>query len=1240
MPPTHEASKAQCQSWILALAAAAFVLLALPVSAIAALPPQIWQAPESGQPGPTAGQIDHPTGIATDPSSGHVYIADSSNSRVTEFDAWGQFVKSWGWGVADGSAELQTCGPGATPPTTTCQAGISGNGVGQFNGTSGGIAVDSAGDVVVGDLFNSRIQTFDPDGEFVRMFGKEVDKGPNHAGAVCTAAYVAEGEACGAGTKGTGPGELSSQDSNDIITANASGTVFVGGTGRIQAFGNDGAFQEEISSPALTCGENPPCQRVFSLDVDDAGNFYVVLVDPSFNAEAKKLNATGDVLFTFPMANELFPSVTIDQPRGITRDVQGNVYIAISHSHEAEYIFEVIEFDSSGNLLIPPRSEFLVSRNKVYEFVVSPSYLTTNVVSDDGGIDLYMAGTTASTLSYARAYGPPPVKWTPPHFSPEILAQYATSVEPSRAVLGARINPRFWGDTSYYVEWGLGKCSEGGCPNRQPTEQGTELGAGAVGTPAVTKGVVLPGLSPDTTYHYRFVAQSSGGGPVYGVGAEESEASLTTPRLAIEPNEACPNQTFRSGPSAKLPDCRAYEMVSPVDKNNTDIISLINVNSNLAALNVSAQMGNKLTYTTSQGFGDTQGVPYVSQYIASRGQDGWSNHAITPSQGFSPVSPGQRVDMEFRAFTPDLCHSVLQHVTDPPLAPGAPEGWLNLYNRRNCGEETYKTVTTTAPTTAFFSPYLPEVQGLSPDGRCTLFYANDKLTPDANPGTAPKGSNRQVYESCDGNLRVVSVLPNGKPATSDAAAGTPYAGQGIRSGTDAQALSSDGSRVYWTEADVGPGKIYARINADQEQSKMVAGQCSEEEKACTLKVSQTVSPLRGSFWGASPDGSHAIFTMSEGPLKGNLYEFNLEAGTSELVAPQVTGIVGFGSQGETSRAYFVSEKALTGPNAEDRSPSEGQPNLYFYEGVEEENDEEEIEVNRNLKFIGTLFKRDALTSTTAGGDITSVNNEPYKKASRVSPDGSHVAFVAAAPLTGYDSTDQATGAADLQVYVYDSTAENLSCVSCNPTGQRPEGRPVVVEGYLSTRAAAYLPTYPTELYGSRALSEDGSRVFFNGYEALLPRDTNGRADVYEWEAPGAGDCAVGSPDYSPPNGGCINLISTGQSPSDSEFVDASADGRDVFFTTASSLLPQDPGLIDIYDAREEGGYPPPPIPTPSCEGEACQGAPAPPNDPTPASSAFEGAGNVREGKAKKKKAHKKKHAKRHKRANKSRRAGR
>lgn len=84
----------------------------------------------------------------------------------------------------------------------------------------------------------------------------------------------------------------------------------------------------------------------------------------------------------------------------------------------------------------------------------------------------------------------------------------------------------------------------------------------------------------------------------------------------------------------------------------------------------------------------------------------------------------------------------------------------------------------------------------------------------------------------------------------------------------------------------------------------------------------------------------------------------------------------------------------------------------------------------------------------------------------------------------------------------------------------------------------------------------------------------------------------------------MDLISSGQSPIDSRFVEASPSGGDVFFATGESLLPQDYGLIDIYDARVQGGLPIPPAPKPPCEGDACHAPVTVPPQPTTASSTY------------------------------------
>jgi hypothetical protein len=86
-------------------------------------------------------------GVAVDQSTGDVYVADTGNHRVDEFTASGVFIHAFGWGVANGAAEPQTC-------TATCQAGLPGPEPGQFEQPTF-LAVDNTpgggGDVYVAD---------------------------------------------------------------------------------------------------------------------------------------------------------------------------------------------------------------------------------------------------------------------------------------------------------------------------------------------------------------------------------------------------------------------------------------------------------------------------------------------------------------------------------------------------------------------------------------------------------------------------------------------------------------------------------------------------------------------------------------------------------------------------------------------------------------------------------------------------------------------------------------------------------------------------------------------------------------------------------------------------------------------------------------------------------------------------------------------------------------------------------
>jgi DNA-binding beta-propeller fold protein YncE len=100
---------------------------------------------------PVDGLFRQPTDVAWD-SAGNIYISDGYvNSRVAKYDKHGDWVKSWG---------------------------EYGTGPGQFR-LPHAIAIDRDDNVYVGDRSNRRIQVFDTDGKFLRMFSIDVTPDPS-----------------------------------------------------------------------------------------------------------------------------------------------------------------------------------------------------------------------------------------------------------------------------------------------------------------------------------------------------------------------------------------------------------------------------------------------------------------------------------------------------------------------------------------------------------------------------------------------------------------------------------------------------------------------------------------------------------------------------------------------------------------------------------------------------------------------------------------------------------------------------------------------------------------------------------------------------------------------------------------------------------------------------------------------------------------------------------------------------
>jgi DNA-binding beta-propeller fold protein YncE len=1178
----------------------AVVVAMIPASTAGAAAPEflLQIPPESIGSGSGAGEFNIPRGMATDPQNGHLYVADYVNTRVSEFTPWGAFVKAWGWDVAPDGAPGDTASDQFEICTLTCKAGVAGGGVGQFAELPRGVTVDGAGDVYVVDGTESlsggnpslRVQKFDPAGNFLLMFGGEVNEGPLHPGNLCTAQHITEGDTCGAGVPGTGDGEFSNGSLNNYIAYNPStDTVFVGDVDRIQEFNLDGTFKGEIEFGGAFDGKT-----VRGLASDPAsGDLYV-----SFTATADVYRVDPALGVLDELADLVADPLPVPVPVALAVDAAGSVY-AVDEVPFPGNFSRVFGFDAAGEPIdgLEPEDEFANDG-----FALTINGLATLPACPNGtepGLLYADFAGLGPARGYVKAYGQPPICFEdPPAVPPDVKASFAVSAGTEGAVVKAQINPRFWPDATYYVQYGTGECSAGGCGQEKPAPPGAVLTTKSINAVIATAGVSLTGLAPGTTYHFRFVAQSGGGGPVLG-----PEGSFTTFAEEDAP-QACPgNAQFRTGPSKQLPDCRAYELVSPLAKNNADIVAPITLAGYPTAVNQSASSGERLAYSSGTAFDDPEGAPLISQYLAQRHplgdpQQGWTSEPLASPRTLALV-PGFFSDNEFKAFSEDLCSAWMRSEFDPPLAAGAAQGYRNLYRRDNCGGEGFTTLSVGTP------PHVEkevagsyeglQFLGAAADGRHSIFIAPDNL-----PGTEAPLNDKgrlQLYEhTADGQLRFVCILPNGNPTANACYGGTVDEAFGGRNrlGTFDNAISADGERIFWSERIpltaseknvFGPGKIFVKV----------AGE------AASRRVSQSASGAKARFWGAASDGSKAIFAIEDSisPLDENLYTFDVEADAETLIAGEVKGVLGVSE--DATRVYFASTKAIAaaGANSENDEAVAGKHNVYLFE-------EGEGAAADTYAFVGTLADAEVNQIARPFSVI------PFFHTARVSPDGRHAAFMSTAPLTSYDNTDAVSGEADAEVFHYDAPEAELRCVSCNPTGVRPSGidrRTISFpQGISKLWQAAQIPTLNRGYHATRPLSADGNRLFFESWEALAPRDTNDAADVYQWEAEGAGSCDAGDSgfvkDPAEASGGCIELISSGKSPRGSEFVDADPSGDNVFISTLSSLVPPDYGLVDVYDARAGGGFPYP-EPPPPCEGEACQAPPPAPEYANPASASGE-----------------------------------
>ncbi|HKO38690.1 MAG TPA: fibronectin type III domain-containing protein [Solirubrobacterales bacterium] len=740
------------------------------------------------------------------------------------------------------------------------------------------------------------------------------------------------------------------------------------------------------------------------------------------------------------------------------------------------------------------------------------------------------------TLVATNAGGPAsagPESFATETTAPEVLSQKAFPTA-TEATLQAQVNPGGL-ETSYFFEYG-------------PTAsygQSTPVKTLKAGGEPVTASAPVFGLQPSTTYHFRVVTSNSAGTD------DGDDANFTTPASGPA-SGACSNEAIRIAQRAEfMPQCRAYEMVSPADKNGHGVEVR---NAALGGLSVSPAVstdGERVLYGAQTAYADAQGGMPIS-YLAQRTQSGWGSVAVSPRvtlKSALAVEPGllSRVTMSnpsLTAFFGDTRQPLVPEDTDavstcqPEIADFEPCG-LDMYqfgpNQRadllSQGEGGVQTPREVQPG-----------EGISEDGSHAFFLSGAALV----SGDSERAANAwDVYERSGGVTRPLNRTTAGDAMVNRC--GSKLARVAAET-EPASPISADGSRVVFQvpngfegDPDCGiPQRLYVRV--DDSKTLFVNESQRSEPDPAGLRPAE--------FLQMSRDGSDIYFNSEEmltddATPGGGLYHFDVDSGELQLLLGSVEfpGEVNFGFlkvAPDGSKAYFG--------NFSPPPPGEGEAGesfLYEWDGD------------------AVHWVASSPSFHLGGVDINTSR--------KLSADNRYLRLVTSAQLTAFDNEGFRA------VYLYDSVERALTCVSCDPAGQRPVGS--------QPRSSAIVEAAP--------VLDNGSLVLESG-DQLVAADTNLRRDVYEFRD------------------GRLHLLSAGSSSNDVFLFGQSADGRDVFLATNQRLTLSDRDhALDIFDARAGGGFVEQSAPPPdACQGDGCQGPAASAPAPRQAGSAgLNGPGN-------------------------------
>ena len=875
--------------------------------------------------------------------------------------------------------------------------------------------------------------------------------------------------------------------------------------------------------------------------------------------------------------------------------------------------------------------------------------------------------------------------FTAPH-APEVISSAAQNVSSTFADLHAQINP-LGAATSYHFEYDTRAYAAGEGPHGTtiPVPDATIGEGGPTGSAAEAVLQHIGPLTPATTYYFRVVAVNEAGSTV---GPDRAFTTLA---------EARPG----------LPDNRGYEIVTPIDKQGgSDMFDEpVDPNGNVEDKHsggVPSETGEAFLFKTESTFGEFPfglGGDYVFRREPANGK--WSFTSLaSPSLGVQGPVNGvvfDPADFSRVAFNDGLGTQVGEqgiHVANllgPPGAGGLCQGMgtLQAAVSLGCYLKLYEGTTAVHahPTTEGSDTTFV---GGSQDLEHVILESKSAATCPDPLAAAEKVTHGNVlcestggYETLeDGEVRPALQLVNlapGSESTPTSTCGAAIAAGGPAFGSAHNAVSGDGSRVFFTSPDPpeatapvsGPGcwngdpnergegvpvhapQLYARVETGDGAHEVL--DVSEPEPGVTETGGPGGLPLQypAVYVGASADGSKVFFLtrtwMTQNHPEGHdseLYECEipLEEGPPACKLSRVSVPIheagkpgaGTGAQAlfvpavsaDASTVYFTAFSVLA-PGSTRYTPEVKEGTAEVKEGTAEV---KEGTVN--------LYRYDTLSGTTsyvAPVDVNDYTDEPecapgipirsglggIGPCSLVdwytTPDGRYLLFGASTSIEGYNAV--AGGCAEhylpftqglvdgrcSELYRYSAAAAErgepaVVCVSCGSSGADSAGNAEFA------RSGAFFGPASGAV---RAMSNDGSYVFFDTLAPLVPQATNHTLDTYEWHE------------------GRVSLIGSGTDPAPTFFLGYSpyeytpagaskpvkVEGGNVFIGTHAKLLPQVTNSVgNIYDARvcesESPCIAPPAGETAQCEGGACQTPPALPLFQSPATNTLSSSGNI------------------------------